>query len=70
MKCILAGKPAPKACQIDYRPDERMWIFPEAKEIKVTFEVNFTSDEDRQLGRIFLLELNDSKRQVMNAPSI
>lgn len=70
MKAIVENKPAPQPCQIDYRKDEKYWVFPGAKDVGVTFEVNFASTEDQQLGRIFLLELNDSKRQVMNAPGI
>ena len=45
-------------------------MFPTEKDFSVTFEVNFQSVEDQQLSRIFLLELGDSKRQVMNAPGI
>lgn len=60
----------PKACQIDYRKDERYWVFPDKNEVSVTFEINLPSKEDQQLGRIFLLELNDSKRLVTNAPGI
>jgi len=36
----------------------------------VTFEINFSSIEDVSLGRIFLLEMNDSKRSVQNAPAV
>lgn len=38
--------------------------------MSVTFEVNFTNSEDQQLARVFLLELNDSKRNVQNAPGV
>lgn len=38
--------------------------------MSVTFEINLTSTEDISLARIFLLELNDSKQNVMNAPTI
>jgi len=36
----------------------------------VTFEVNFSTIEDQSLARIFLLELNDSKRSVVSAPGV
>jgi Arp2/3 complex, 34 kD subunit p34-Arc len=38
--------------------------------VTVTFEVNFEGETDQALARIFLLELNDSKRQVMNSPGV
>ena len=36
----------------------------------MTLEVNFTSNEDVSLARIFLLELHDSKRSVQSAPGV
>lgn len=51
-----------QACQIDYRKDERMWIFGSAEDVSVTYEINFESETDTALARIFLLELNDCKR--------
>jgi hypothetical protein len=59
-----------KACQLDYRKNERLWIFGSESDVSVTFEVDFESETDQALARIFLLELNDSKRQVMNAPVV
>jgi len=64
MQAILKGTVPPKPCQIDYRKDEKFWVFGAAKDVSVTFEVNFSSTEDQSLARIFLLELNDSKRNV------
>jgi len=64
MQAILKGTAPPKPCQIDYRKDEKFWVFGAAKDVSVTFEVNFSSTEDQSLARIFLLELNDSKRNV------
>jgi hypothetical protein len=45
-------------------------VFGSDKDVNVTFEVNFDNETDRALARIFLLELNDSKRNVMNAQGI
>ena len=70
MKAIQNGTEPPKPCQIDYRKNEKYWVFPDKKDVSVTFEVQFSSIEDISLGRIFLLELNDSKRQVQNAPAV
>ena len=70
MKAVVDKTAAPKPCQIDYRKDEKFWVFPSAEDVSVTFEVNFQTVEDQSLARIFLLELNDSKRSVMNAPGV
>ena len=56
-------------CQIDYRKDERYWLFATNDNVRVIFEVNFTSEEDQALARIFLLEMKDT-RGVTNAPAI
>ena len=70
MKYVLGEGPETKPCQIDYRKDERYWVFGSKDDVSVTFEVELGSVEDQALARIFLLELNDSKRNVMNAPTI
>jgi hypothetical protein len=67
MNLVLQNKSTHKPCQIDSRKDERYWVFGSDKDVNVTFEVNFDNETDRSLARIFLLELNDSKRNVMNA---
>mmetsp|Transcript_17999 Transcript_17999/g.30648 ORF Transcript_17999/g.30648 Transcript_17999/m.30648 type:complete len:175 (+) Transcript_17999:203-727(+) len=69
-KGVLESKQQFKPCQIDYRKDERFWVFGTDKDLSVTFEMNFSEETDQALARIFLLELNDSKRNVMNAPVI
>lgn len=56
-------------CQIDYRKDERYWLFANDQHVRVIYEVNFTSEEDQALARIFLLEMKDT-RGVTNAPAI
>jgi len=67
---VLQKKDGFEPCQIDYRKDERFWVFGTKDNVSVTFEVNFEGETDQALARIFLLELNDSKRQVMNAPGV
>lgn len=56
-------------CQIDYRKDERYWVFGSNSDVRVIFEVNFSTEEDKALARIFLLEMKDT-RGVQNAPAI
>ena len=70
MNLVLQNKSTHKPCQIDYRKEEKYWVFGSDKDVNVTFEVSFDNETDRALARIFLLELNDSKRNVMNAQGI
>ena len=70
MYAITKGTAPPKPCMIQYRKEEKLWVFPEAKDVSVVFEVNFDTVVDISLARIFLLELKDSKRAVMSAPGI
>tara|TARA_B110000914_G_scaffold134261_1_gene117345 strand:+ start:194 stop:334 length:141 start_codon:yes stop_codon:yes gene_type:complete len=46
MLAITDGTALPKACQIPYRKEEKFWVFPEAKDISVVFEVNFDTIVD------------------------
>lgn len=68
MNAVLNKTKPPAPCQIDYRKDERFWVFPEETDVSVTFEVNFHQATDQSLARIFLLELNTAK--VVNAPAV
>lgn len=70
MNMVLQGKDGFEPCQIDYRKEERFWVFGSKDDISCTFEVSFDSVTDQALARIFLLELNDSKRNVVNAPAV
>jgi hypothetical protein len=36
----------------------------------VTFQINFEGKDDQAMARIFLLEINDCKKDVMNAPVV
>jgi hypothetical protein len=67
MNLFLQNKSANKTCKIEYRKEQRNWVFGSDKDVDVTFEVSFDNEMDRALVRIFLLELNDSKRNIMNA---
>jgi len=71
MKAVLAGNgDSVKPCQIDYRKKERYWVMPSKTDVSVCLEVDFTSPTDQSLARIFLLELQDCKRNVKNAPGV
>ena len=57
MKDIIDKKTPGKPVQINYRKNERYWLFPEDKAVSCTFEIEFETIEDISLARIFLLEL-------------
>jgi hypothetical protein len=46
MKHILAKNDGFAACQIDYRKDERYWVFGTASDVRCIFEVNLATEED------------------------
>lgn len=50
-----------KPCQIDYRKDERFWVFCSDNDVRIIYEINFQTQEDQALARIFLLELKDTR---------
>lgn len=71
MNAILAGKgDSIKPCQIDYRKKERYWVMCGKQAVDIVFEINFETKTDTSLARIFLLELQDCKRDVKNAPVV
>ena len=70
MNMMEAGKDGFKPCQINYRKDEIFWVFGDKGKVTVTFQVNFDNSTDRQLATIFLREMADSGRQVMNAQGV
>lgn len=70
MNAVIKGTKPPAPCQIPYRKNEKYWVFPEEKDIGVTFEVQMDGVVDQSLARIYLLELKDSRRAVMSAPQI
>ena len=46
MNMVLQGKNGFEACQIDYRKDERFWVFGSSEDVSCTFEVNFDNITD------------------------
>ncbi len=69
MNCITE-KTQFKPCQIDYRKNEKFWVFGSPEDVAVTFEIQFDNETDQALARVFLLELNTCKKSVMNCPAI
>ena len=70
LKSSLEGKQIDQV-EIAYRVDEKYWVVMPAKnEVQVFFGVNFSNTTDQSLGRVMLLEWQDSTRKVKAAPSI
>jgi len=57
--------------EVNYRPDEKYWVMmPGSGEIQVYLAVNFHNDVEVSLGRVMLLEWQDSQRKVKTPPNI
>lgn len=71
LKAISKQSGAPGlSCEIPYRPDESYYLQVRAKEITVSFGLNFENEQDRALAKVFLLEFVDSRRHVKQPPAI
>lgn len=46
MKHVLAKNDGFTPCQIDYRKDERYWVFGTATDVRCIFEVNLQTEEE------------------------
>lgn len=66
----LAGNTS-ESVEVPYRADEKYWVMqPAANEVQIYFGVNFSTEVDQSLGRVMLLEWQDSTRKVKLAPNI
>jgi len=60
MEAGLAGKTV-APIEVNYRPDEKYWVMmPASGEIQVYLAVNFHNEVEVSLGRVMLLEWQDS----------
>ena len=46
MKCVLEKSGQFKPCQIDYRKNEKFWVFGSPDDVAVTFEIQFDNETD------------------------
>lgn len=46
MLMVMNNKDGFEACQIDYRKSESFWVFGSAKDVTVTFQINFEGKDD------------------------
>lgn len=56
--------------QIDIRKNEKIWIVPGDNRVSFVFQVVFEDFNDASLAKIFLQEIQDSKKQISNSPVI
>ena len=57
---------------VHYRPQETIWISPQQDRVTVIFSTIFDEETDRVLGKVFLQEFADARRQLslQNAPQV
>jgi hypothetical protein len=63
----LAEKKIPTAMTLKLNSDNVLHLIPSNDKVTLAYGINFTHRTDKSLARVFLLELEDSKRHVKNA---
>lgn len=66
---ILSNTPS-QPRQIDIRKSERLWIVPGENRVSFVFQIIYEDFNDISLAKIFLQEIQDSKKQISNSPVI
>lgn len=64
---LLAGEPQ-QAKEVLCRSDERVWVLPSDDRVTFIIEVRYDNKQDRSMAKIFLIEFEESKRHITNAP--
>ncbi|KAN0064760.1 Arp complex subunit [Thecaphora frezii] len=69
------GAPPPNATDImsiNYREDEAIYVLPSVDRVTVVFSTVFKDETDKILGKVFLQEFVDARRQpsIQNAPQV
>ncbi|CDS00294.1 probable ARC35-subunit of the Arp2/3 complex [Sporisorium scitamineum] len=69
-----AGVPSTgtESMPINYRDDEAIYVIPSADRVTVVFTTTFKEETDKVLGKVFLQEFVDARRQpsIQNAPQV
>ena len=57
---------------INYRDDEAIYVIPSADRVTIVFTTTFKEETDKVLGKVFLQEFVDARRQpsIQNAPQV
>jgi hypothetical protein len=66
---LQAGRPM-QARQIEVRRHEKLWIIPGENRVSFVFQIFYQDFNDASLAKIFLQEIQDSKKQISNSPVI
>jgi actin related protein 2/3 complex subunit 2 len=69
-KAIEAGQNAGGVISLDYRDEESIYIKGDADKVIVIFSINFKDPGDQVLGKVFLQEYANARRDINNAPAV
>jgi len=69
-KAIEAGQNAGGVIALDYREEESIYIKGDADKVIVIFSINFKDPGDQVLGKLFLQEYANARRDINNAPAV
>jgi actin related protein 2/3 complex subunit 2 len=68
-KAVEAGS-AGGVISLDYRDEESIYIKGDADKVIVIFSINFKDPGDQVLGKVFLQEYANARRDINNAPAV
>jgi hypothetical protein len=63
----LSEKRIPSSITVKLNSDNILHLIPSVDKVTLVYGINFTHKTDKSLARVFLLELEDSKRHVKNS---
>jgi hypothetical protein len=63
----IADKRIPNPITVKLNSDNVIHLIPSSDKVTLIYGINFTHKTDKSLARVFLLELEDSKRHVKNS---
>ena len=66
---LQAGRPG-QPRQVDLRRREKLWIVPGDNRVSFVFQIFYEDFHDTSLAKIFLQEIQDSKKQISSSPVI
>jgi hypothetical protein len=69
LESMLAGA-SQQPREVAYRSNERVWVLPTEDRVTFILEVCFDNAQDRSMAKIFMVEFEESKRHITNAPLI
>jgi len=67
---VEAGQNAGGVIALDYREEESIYLKGDADKVIVIFSINFKDPGDQVLGKVFLQEYANARRDINNAPAV